>query len=179
MWLLWAISITAIAAVLTVRLVRFRRKVTYQLEALLLVEQCGDGSGGGDLRGGEGSDGRALEGNDDDSGIELRIVAADGVGAATAKAAAQAAAVARDLRRCSDLNLRAVLISLCALFEGTFGWVTGSAWTNAVGYVWPSLSMFPTFWVTVTDAAAAASVTAVAVLWLVYVTPGQFQPAVS
>lgn len=42
-------------------------------------------------------------------------------------------------RQCSGLNYRAELISLCAVLEATFGWVTGCAWTNYVGAIWSSL----------------------------------------
>ncbi|KAL3926612.1 MAG: hypothetical protein SGPRY_003220, partial [Prymnesium sp.] len=71
-------------------------------------------------------------------------------------------------RQCSGLNYRAELISLCAVLEATFGWVTGCAWTNYVGAIWSSLDEYPTALVFFYDLLASLSVTLLAVGWLVW-----------
>ena len=66
-------------------------------------------------------------------------------------------------------HMRAVVCSLCALLEGTFGWITGSAWTTAVATaILPWQNMYPNPYVTAMDFMGALLLTALAVLWIVY-----------
>ena len=46
---------------------------------------------------------------------------------------------------CRRVTWRGELMSLCAVLEATFGWVTGCAWTNFVGVVWSSLDDYPSW----------------------------------
>ena len=61
------------------------------------------------------------------------------------------------LRRCSRASLLELRLSLCALCEGTLGWITGCGWINAVKSAWTSIDAFPTLAVLASDVRAAAA----------------------
>jgi len=73
------------------------------------------------------------------------------------------------------LHFKAMLCSLCALLEGTFGWITGCAWTTAVSTVWFTLDMYPSLSVMVGNVLASLFFTACAVLWMLYVADDPFK----
>lgn len=73
------------------------------------------------------------------------------------------------------LHFKAMVCSVCALLEGTAGWVSGDAWTQAYSYLFFWISLYPTPLVLLYDTLAAALATAVPVLWLLYVAEDPFK----
>jgi hypothetical protein len=158
-WLLWAIALTSLSAIATARLTRLR------MLTLALLETTSQGrSPGRDRSQSAGS-------------------------------------------RCpSKRQLQRMLVSLCALLEGAFGWITGSAWTTGLSQVcagapdcpecplihrrvcvlyivllctglsqvwlpgFPTLPMFPTAGVVVSNVCASLFASLLAFLWLVYLS---------
>ena len=60
-----------------------------------------------------------------------------------------------------------MICSLCALLEGSFGWVVGSAWTKAVSSIWETPNMFPSLLLFFEDLAKASLFTGLAVVWFI------------
>jgi hypothetical protein len=95
-----------------------------------------------------------------------------------------ARAFAGDVRRRSRVPYANWQVcSLCVLFEGTCGWVTGCAWTNFISVTMPSLDMYPTspgglfkvpYGVVLENASWSLMLTALAALWLTYVAEDPF-----
>jgi len=86
-------------------------------------------------------------------------------------------------RFCLAIHVKAMVCSLCVLFEGTCGWVTGCAWTNFISVTMPSLDMYPTspgglfkvpYGVVLENASWSLMLTALAALWLTYVAEDPF-----
>lgn len=124
-WLLWAISLTAISAVATVRLVRLRVRLMSSLQAL--------------------------------------------------KQQSDQAPLPRLTFRCSTrLQLQMMACSLCALLEGTFGWITGSAWSTGLVQVFYSLEEYPTLVNVVYNIAISFGASVLAMLWILYLADDPF-----
>ena len=180
-WVLWAIALTALSAVVTVRLVRLRRRLMSMLEDGPAPESDAGGGGGGGGGGGQGRVNPLLLGD------ALRLVQDEAtVAHASREQRDRDGSSGSSLRRQPSLsaqlvqrlwwsrNLRAMVCSVCALLEGTFGWITGSAWTQAVSTL-TFLNAYPDLMITFWNVVASMFTSTFAVAWLVYVAEDPFQ----
>lgn len=156
-WVLWAIALAFSSSVATVRLVRLRRRLTVDLEALLTMDD-----GVHELQ-------------------QLPPAAAPTPAPATRRltfvgmSRVSFVGTPRAVPKPLAVNVRATLISLCALLEGTLGWITGCAATDAFSALWIWLQYYPSFPVLTANLGAVLLVTALAVLWLLFVADDPFQ----
>ena len=124
LWFLWAFSLTTGLSVVAVWLARLR----LSLHAHQRAQE--DREHGAAER----------EAQAQAAAANLSTSAADHLSTRNGGAAPQAhqltacGLLCRGVRRhCGRVNWRGELMSICAVLEATFGWVTGCAWTNYIG----------------------------------------------
>ena len=165
MWFLWAISLTAISAFFTVRSVRLRRRLAPAVEAHRRRLESSDVTD-------RGSD--PTSASEDLSGLGAALPPdwheANGPnGVYYYNTRTQETSWTRPVPPPTVVcTLWPVVVSICVLAEGTLGWITGCAWTNAVESFWPSLPMYPSLPILISDLGATTAVTLLSTVWLIY-----------